>query len=485
MISVFVKEQKRYTLDELSSLLRCNLEKIRTYIKILKQYGVIKAVKANKIQRDMSDLNEQDIEIENTLDNNSDYYYVFTFVGVISAFGRILKCYPKYVSNDDEKYLTHHLKNVLRVLQKHNSNEQIIKMASDGDAGHSFNLLAVILYLLQDYYESGLYTNEVNVVETNGTGEVLWDKTINNSFVYLNDNRPYYMDLYTKKRVSNNNDYFRKLHEIVLSVCSKELLNAQLDELFGIEPIELTEDPLSYLGDTNDILYHIQMELNTQFNTRKQLVLKMMYVYISQESHLNDVEAFSIFGTNSFNLVWEKVCASVMNNQLDEPLRSIPLKSNKFPQTKKLKSIIEHPKWSGRDNEGKFEKQAKDTLIPDIISVVEQKDDYIFIIFDAKYYNLKLDRNRLSGYPGIGDVTKQYLYQLAYKDLIADADIKSIKNCFLMPTDNVDVIKIGQVRMEMLESMNLENIQVRLLPAIEIYEHYLSGKKYDINKLEL
>ncbi len=268
-------------------------------------------------------------------------------------------------------------------------------------------------------------------------------------------------------------------------MCSKELLNAQLDELFGIEPIELTEDPLSYLGDTNDILYHIQMELNTQFNTRKQLVLKMMYVYISQESHLNDVEAFSIFGTNSFNLVWEKVCASVMNNQLDEPLRSIPLKSNKFPQTKKLKSIIEHPKWSGRDNEGKFEKQAKDTLIPDIISVVEQKDDYIFIIFDAKYYNLKLDRNRLSGYPGIGDVTKQYLYQLAYKDLIADADIKSIKNCFLMPTDNVDVIKIGQVRMEMLESMNLENIQVRLLPAIEVYEHYLSGKKYDINKLEL
>lgn len=485
MISVFIKEQKRYTQRELSGLLRCNLDEIRSYIKLLKQYGVITAVKANKIQKNLSDLNEQDIEVENPSDNQSNYYYVFTFVGVISAFGRILKCYPKYVSNDDEKYLTHHLKRVLRVLQKYNSSEQIIKMASDSDEEQLFNLLAVILYLLQDYYDNGLYTNEIIIAETNGTGEILWDKTINDSFVYLNDNRPYYMELYTQKRLNNNNDYFRKLHEIVLSICSKELLNAQLDELFGIEPVELTEDPLSYLGDTNDILYHIQMELNNQFNTRKQLVLKMLYTYISQSSHLNDVDAFSIFGTNSFNLVWEKVCAMIMGNQLDEQLRNIPLKSHKFDQSAKLRAVIEYPQWAAEDDEGKFEKEAKDTLIPDIISVVKEKGEYTFIIFDAKYYNLKLNRNELSGHPGIGDVTKQYLYQLAYKELINDSGIKNIKNCFLMPTENSDIINLGQVRMKMLENIGLKNIQVRLLPASEIYEYYLDDKKFDISKLEL
>lgn len=150
-----------------------------------------------------------------------------------------------------------------------------------------------------------------------------------------------------------------------------------------------------------------------------------------------------------------------------------------------MKSIVEHPKWSGIDDEGKFEKLAKDTLIPDIISVVKENNGYTFIIFDAKYYNIKIDRNELSGYPGITDVTKQYLYQLAYKDLIDDSSIKSIKNCFLMPTENSDIIKLGQVRMEMLENIGLKNIQIRLLPANDVYEYYLNDKKYDISRLEL
>lgn len=483
MISVFVKEQKRYTQLELAKLLECSSIEIKKYIQLLKQYGIVKAVKSSKSQKNMSDLLEQDIEIESPYDSEQEYYYVFTFVGVISAFGRIIKCYPKYIFNDNAP--TSQLKTVLQVLQKYNANQQIVQMFSNSNEEKSFNLLSVILYLLKDYYENGIYTNEINVVETNGSGEILWDKTINDSFVYLNNNRPYYVDIYTKKRIKNNSDYFRKLHEIIISICSRELIDAQLTELFDLEPVELTEDSLSCLGDTNDILYHIQIELNNQFNTRKQLVLKMLYTYISQASHLNDMNAFSMFGTNSFNLVWEKVCARVMNNQLDKPLINIPIKSDKSVQYTKLKSIVEHPKWSGIDDGGKFEKTAKDTLIPDIISVVKENNGYTFIIFDAKYYNIKIDRNELSGYPGIGDVTKQYLYQLAYKDLIDDSGIKSIKNCFLMPTENSDIIKLGQVRMKMLENIGLKNIQVRLLPASKIYECYLDDKKYDISKLEL
>ena len=36
-----------------------------------------------------------------------------------------------------------------------------------------------MLFLLQDYYENGIYTNDINIIETNGNGEILWDKTIN------------------------------------------------------------------------------------------------------------------------------------------------------------------------------------------------------------------------------------------------------------------------------------------------------------------
>ena len=54
-----------------------------------------------------------------------------------------------------------------------------------------------------------------------------------------------------------------------------------------------------------------------------------------------------------------------------------------------------------------------------------------------------------------------------------------------MPTENSDIIKLGQVRMEMLENIGLKNIQIRLLPANDVYEYYLNDKKYDISRLEL
>lgn len=61
-------------------------------------------------------------------------------------------------------------------------------------------------------------------------------------------------------------------------------------------------------------------ELNIQFNTRKQLVLKTLYSYIKHGEQLASVDGISFFGTNSFNLVWECVCKEILNNQLDMTL---------------------------------------------------------------------------------------------------------------------------------------------------------------------
>lgn len=48
-------------------------------------------------------------------------------------------------------------------------------------------------------------------------------------------------------------------------------------------------------------------------------------------------------------------------------------------------------------------------LIPDLISIPCIDGQDWFIIFDAKYYNLQLEKGKsLRGNPGVGDVTKQY-----------------------------------------------------------------------------
>ncbi|EIA5343687.1 LlaJI family restriction endonuclease, partial [Enterococcus faecalis] len=104
---------------------------------------------------------------------------------------------------------------------------------------------------------------------------------------------------------------------------------------------------------------------------------------------------------------------------------------------------------------------------------------------DAKYYNLVLEKERLSGYPGVSDVTKQYLYQLAYKRFIKKGGFLSVKNCFLMPTEESVVIEKGYVNMSMLDDLGLESIQIRQLPVNEIYSYYLRNKKFDITRLNL
>lgn len=103
-----------------------------------------------------------------------------------------------------------------------------------------------------------------------------------------------------------------------------------------------------------------------------------------------------MFGTNSFNLVWEKVCAEVMDNQLQKPIGGLRLpvplaEQYRDMRHKKLIDLIDKPQWSGTaPNSELFVKQAEDTLIPDLISIVNVDGNYQFVIFDAKYYNIQL-----------------------------------------------------------------------------------------------
>lgn len=481
MISEFVREQKRYTQKELCQILKCSEEYAIPLIRKLKEFGVLKAVKASDIQKNMTNLLEEDIEVVDVEVGENEYLYVFTFVGVIVVAGRVLKCYPKYLLNAKEP--TDELRKIIKVLEKYNSKEQIVRMFNDSSESTSFNLLAVLLFLLQDYFENDVYTNTEDIIECNGSGEILWDKTINETFTLLSENRPYYIELQTRKRVTNDFDYFKRLHECLVTTASKELQDAELLDLFEMTGVDLTDAELDDFGDKEYTLYRIENELNTQFNTRKQLVLKAMYAYIDKRGSLYDTECLSLFGTNSFNLVWEKICADIMDNQLDVPLGILklpePLKEG-YDKRRSLIELIEKPLWTITG------KCAKDTLIPDLVSICKVNDQHQFIIFDAKYYNAKFELGAVpKGQPGIESVTKQYLYQLAFQKFIIDHGFDTVKNCFLMPTENKKIEDQGEVSLEMLHALGLQNIKVRFLPADMAYEHYLEGKKMDIAALKL
>lgn len=483
----YVREQKRYTQEELTKIFGLSEEETVSILKALKEYGILKAVKYSEQQKNLSDLVDDDIEIADVEVGENEYLYVFTFVGVVAVSGCVIKCYPKYLL--DAKDPKEELKQVLRVIERYNTKNQIIRMYNDNMESTAFNLLAVIMFLLQDYYEYGSYSNTEDIIESNGAGDILWDKTINETFTLLSNNRPYYPELLTRKRVNDEFDYFKRLHDCILTKCSKELEACDLIDLFDIDPVVLSDEELDDFGEKEYILYRIQNELNVQFNTRKQLVLKTMYAYIDHSSNLDDTDCFSLFGTNSFNLVWENVCAEILNNQLKTPLGSLKLPVpvlDKYDRTQALETLIDKPIWSDTDKNGNVFTRESDTLIPDLISVGSSNGQSYFIIFDAKYYNMQLESNKpLRGQPGLESVTKQYLYQLAFQKFIKEHNFDTVKNCFLMPTQKDEIIEKGQVSMEMLDGLGLEPIQNRLIPAKKAYELYLHGQKLDISSLNL
>ena len=52
-------------------------------------------------------------------------------------------------------------------------------------------------------------------------------------------------------------------------------------------------------------------------------------------------------------------------------------------------------------------------------------------------------------------MTKQYLYQLAYREFIKAHNIAVVKNCFLMPTEGNEIVKKGTAKMPMTDCQKL------------------------------
>ena len=491
MTKGFFREKKHYSLQEIAdNLNNIDMEETRRIVGILKKYGVIKAVKN---QTDFEDLSNENIVLTDVVDNSSEIEYIFDYVGVVAVEGQVFKCYPKYIKSTE--CLFENLKQVLKVIRKYNASEQLIYLFNGEDGSRIFNKLAVALHLLETYYADGLYTNQKDIIETNGEGEILWDKTINETFAIIQDNKPYYVELQTQNTVDNDYDYFRRLHECVLTQCSKELVDTGLLDLFELKEVDLTQENLSDFGDMSYILYRLQSEIQTQYITRKQNLLKTIYTYIANAKiDKNDI-SYSLYGTNSFNLVWEKVCAANFENVLDKKIVDLPLSDSTRNKSEyknmTLREVIKAPRWKNTKHPNVIEPKVK-TLKPDLVCIYpvdEQKKDYCFGIYDAKYYCIDYQvhegKASISGQPGVGDVTKQYLYQLAFDNFIGKQGYRYVQNVFLCP-DEVGDKQYGWVQMDILNHIGnkkLENIAVVKLCASKMYQLYLDNQTISENEI--
>lgn len=457
----FFQELKRYSLDDIGERLKCTPENAKTYINTLLKYGILKITK--KDSPEFADLTNDDIVIADSAEENLGECYKFDFVGIAVVKDKVFFCYPKYIIDTDIRKIRNELKLAIRAVQIYSSKGEQFFLHNWDNKGE-YNKLALSLHIMQDYIENDVYTNVQEVIETNGEGEIDWDRTIDETFAYVRENRPYYLELKTRSSQNDNSDYFKRLHECIVTQCSKYLKELTILDFFDMPEVFLSELELKDFGDTDYILYRLEREIANQFVTRKQNLLKTLYTFVATSGTSSQENSYSLYGTNSMNLVWQDACGVIFGNIY-----------------KNVEAQIAKPQWYLNDN--RYE--AAKSLIPDIITEcnIEYEDDYekVFCILDAKYYIVKAENiSSGKGIPGVQDIVKQFAYHESFLGYLSTKHCESVFNAFLLPklhegSEQEPITIRGFVTMLKWGVEQLVPIYLVFLDPSFVWQNYLSG----------
>jgi len=374
--------------------------------------------------------------------------FAFSFVGVISFKDKVICVLPKYyqeVTYSCDRQISE-FATVIKVLKKIGRINEIPD-SNNLSSNEYVNLTEVVLAdkFLRDYLDYGIYNKTSNTLVLNGGGETNWDNSINRLNPVFTKRRPIYSEVYTSSTITEQYNIVTELHKWVVKYCLQRF-GRILDYKFSY-----LEDCVSDVLDLGSIEYiktSIRRELNVTYTDREILLLKRLLAFLDKVRDDN-TESFNLYGTGYFHVIWEKVCGSFLNNRIDD-----------FPNQ------MPSPKWNDRTGKS----VSKSTLKPDVISTMEGEASKLFI-FDAKYYNLHYSSEgdlKVSDNPGVEDVSKQFLYAEAFKNV----SYAKKYNCFLFPKIGPDFFYVvGSVTFAIFNETVIHNIFLSPDMLFQAYLH--------------
>lgn len=346
--------------------------------------------------------------------------YSLSFVGVYAWKNRLVYALPKYTrklsdrgflklhSLEEQPEAGQHLATVMQVLRRYSSKRVKESLSTTTDTVKD-DYLTLLVYIVTDYAHHGLYRDDRQEEQMNGRGRILWNKTIQSTYPVIQEKRPYYMDLVVRHTVDDHDNFFTRLHLSIVNKCYDTLEKLGLIQLLSLPQITEDAAPEDDLGDDHYLKHRIRSEMGCQFDSRRRHILQLMLKYVEKEAERDTAHPEEmVFGSTAFHAVWEEVCREV------------------FGKDERKQHEIAPPKWEFTTNPAW--QGPKESLEPDIII----KRPNAYWLFDAKYYLPQVNGNTVYGLPGVGDVTKQFLYQQALQAQ-ADAAALPIHNAFLMP----------------------------------------------------
>lgn len=483
------QEQEHFTYDKfrtkINSFTKLDEEDIQ---KVLKELELSHCLKHYIPEQDYYETIASD-----SFDSSNKEYYKFTFVGIIIVEDYVFLVYPKYwKSIESQNRKVEKFTQILAVIDKYNKSRKLSDIGKGSPVGS--DRISNSIHILKEYLKSGLYWNEEIITAINGEGQIDWEKTIDENVAYLSDEIPIYLDLFTQTSRLNETDIIRRLHASIITEIYEEIHG--LLGYIGLDfNFKLTNDKISDFGSSNYLLHLIDREQAGQFVSDRKIMLTNMKNYIIDKFH-KPTKEMQIYGSTSFNLVWEQVCSVVYKNSLDKDMSSLGLlRDEEFPlenlegyswERFKLKNYIEKPRWI----KGSQSVESQKSFVLDTLTVDSKTKK--FRIYDAKYYKINFcqDENlklKISHQPGVADITKQYLYQLSFRNL-AKANGYRFSSSFVFPKDDLveselpegigKGVILGYANMRMLSRLDLVDITLLARDCYTIYKQYLEEKVY-------
>lgn len=467
----YFRELRPYSVDEIRAELDVGDNEAGAVISALMNCGVIRF-------RTGDERNEEEVlEAEGA---GTKQRYQFRFVGIAIAYGHAIVCYPKYIRISARP--ESQMRQVLSVIRKLGREGRLPDSLDDGAYS---DRLALIVRLLWLYDEYGIYSNFEETRVLNGPGAIDWGRTIDTQTPVISDGAPVYLDYWTRKTRRDEYDLMTRLHRAIVSDCSRFLAHSGISDLLSIDGVELTDECPSDIGEYEHLLWLIDRERVGQFVTWKQDVLSLMRQYLAGEETKAESTVLRL-GTTSYYHAWEIACKSAFGDLLGCRLDRLPLSLTGewcSRGDESLLQIIPRPIWV--QLQGKGASGDADTLIPDTVTFVSDSGRNLFCIYDAKYY-VPTVRGRMVGQPGVESITKQFLYQSAYKEFVEAHDFDEVINAFIVPTEDDQLKPLSRATFPGVmsgatgaSSKFSDHIDMWALPAHEVFECYLKGRRLD------
>ena len=368
------------------------------------------------------------------LKKNNVGKFAFDFVGLVVLDDKLVCVFPKYYINfksefafKDDKYFSDFVQ-ILKVLKKkaQNSTDEGYYnfIASDKQA----NEIIIADEIIQDFVSYGIYQKDKTEQLINSEGETDWETTINLLQPLFSKRNVIYSDTYSNNRLIEEDYIITQIHKWAVNYCIKKYSRI-LDYNIIFDQDSLTE--ILEIGSLEYLTSILQKELNIVYLDRSIRLIKLLYNLLSK-SYRKKNKGISIYGTNTFYIIWEETCSLTFNNKrhlkICQNISTLSKDDKEKFRDKSFLDIIPKPVWWSKDMN--LSKEINSTLIPDIVSIINNTNEEegsnlnsrIFFTLDPKYYNLEFKFNELKrsieigNNPGISDVTKQILYEHVFKE---------------------------------------------------------------------